>query len=63
MTHTKTNRTEYPQQPGTGGDHSAVWTSCGINTEAVQAPQVHQRLRPITQGPRARSSLHRGTNG
>lgn len=33
--HVKTPVT-YPQSPGVGGDHSPVWTNCGIYTEPVE---------------------------
>ena len=26
---------EYPQEPGVGGDHAAVWTNCGVYTEPI----------------------------
>lgn len=26
---------DYPQEPGVGGDHAAVWTNCGVYTEPI----------------------------
>lgn len=26
---------DYPQEPGVGGDHSAVWTNCGVYTDPI----------------------------
>ena len=34
----------YPQEPGVGGDHSPVWTNCGIYTEPVNEQRAVHSL-------------------
>ncbi|WP_346960491.1 DUF3105 domain-containing protein [uncultured Arthrobacter sp.] len=34
----------YPQQPGAGGDHSPVWTNCGIYTDPVNGQRAVHSL-------------------
>ncbi|MET3948314.1 hypothetical protein ABIB49_003035 [Arthrobacter sp. UYCu512] len=35
---------DYPQQPGVGGDHSSVWTNCGIYTNPVNEQRAVHSL-------------------
>ncbi|MDN4643957.1 DUF3105 domain-containing protein [Arthrobacter sp. PsM3] len=35
---------DYPQQPGVGGDHSSVWTNCGIYTDPVNEQRAVHSL-------------------
>ncbi|MGG5173257.1 DUF3105 domain-containing protein [Pseudarthrobacter sp. J1738] len=38
------NAVAYPQEPGVGGDHSPVWTNCGIYTEPVNEERAVHSL-------------------
>ncbi len=35
---------DYPQQPGAGGDHSPVWTNCGVYSEPVNEQRAVHSL-------------------
>ncbi|MGY2747748.1 DUF3105 domain-containing protein [Arthrobacter sp. UYCu723] len=35
---------DYPQEPGAGGDHAPVWTSCGVYTEPVNEQRAVHSL-------------------
>ncbi|QDG87096.1 DUF3105 domain-containing protein [Pseudarthrobacter sp. NIBRBAC000502770] len=38
------NAVAYPQEPGVGGDHSPVWTNCGIYTDPVNEQRAVHSL-------------------
>ena len=38
------NAVAYPQRPGVGGDHAAVWTNCGIYTDPVNEQRAVHSL-------------------
>ncbi|MCW3767225.1 MULTISPECIES: DUF3105 domain-containing protein [Paenarthrobacter] len=38
------NAVSYPQEPGVGGDHAAVWTNCGVYTEPVNEQRAVHSL-------------------
>jgi hypothetical protein len=35
---------KYPQEPGVGGDHAAVWTNCGVYTDPVNEQRAVHSL-------------------